>query len=325
MSGGQAVVYQLRRAAHKTCAEIRNAFWVNAWECALSANGRYLITLSDKPGTELAVPKVWDTEEGKLVATLEEEVHADRVRGVAISPDGKFALTEGVHGPFDRLEGVEIAPMLVPRNGNIVDIHLWDVPNKKLIKRFRGDEFANLMAFSASGEQFVLGKRWSLWSPNNVEKSSRDLTLWDIEPLQPVSSLANATSEIWPGNLRNVPDSSRWVGLAGSPKKRGGPYAAFWDFASKEGPKIVEVGLPYWTSDSIALSPRADFALVPSRYNHCALDFFPNDPHSRESGGKFVPQPEGRRLLKDRDLGPWNRQSHPGLAGSNTGARPGRI
>src|SRR5207244_9263857 len=80
---GLIIVYRITGMAAKTLQSIQAHAPGTVEAAALSANGRWLIT-------EAGEVKVWDLEKGALVRKLEE---ADALAGVALSADGKFALT----------------------------------------------------------------------------------------------------------------------------------------------------------------------------------------------------------------------------------------
>jgi WD40 repeat protein len=278
---GKAIIHKLTVKGNRSLTETVETFWVHELgmvQCALSENARYLITLGMDPGYDHLVTKIWDVENAKLVRILDDQIASDWLAGVSISPNGSFALTQGIRAPDP--------------TGKQSDIYLWDVKGNKVLKKFLGaDKWLRPMVFSGDGKEFVLGK---MIADNAAD---REFTLWDLKSLTMTQTIKDATKKGCANDLRRLPGSSIWIGNAGIPHEEDSPPAVgFWDFGAGKHPKIIRLDngrfdkpsvlKPTWRIPATAtsISATGKYALVASGGNRCTAEFRRSDDTDLSGG-----------------------------------------
>jgi WD40 repeat protein len=299
---GKAIIHRLAVNGKSTMAKPVNTFWVHdlgLQGCALSENGRYLITLGMDAGVEHFVAKIWDLEKAKLVRILDDEIYSDWSVDVAISAGGDFAFTRGIRS---RNAGGDTA---------ISDIHLWDVRQNKLLKRFPGrDDWVAPMAFSKDGKEFVLGHK---------HDREREFEVWDLNGLRKTKTVPKGSKLPQPGpgeysegnDLYQAGQGNSWYGSWRCNHETDPPPAvAFWDFGSTKDPKVIRLDSKRFHKSQIlpkaaptrfylgarAISIGGKIALVATGDNGCSQEFRRSDESDR-SGGFLVSRQVGVSLM----------------------------
>jgi WD40 repeat protein len=140
----------------------------------LSAGGNRLDNDKWVVGSDFAL-RLWDARTGREVGRLED--HTEAVRGVAVSPDGRRAVSVGGQNAPD---------------GKDFALRLWDLEKRKLVRRFpRGHtNRVNGVAFAADGKRVV--------------SASDDGTarLWDVDTGQEVRTFRTGeTGAVWSADI----------------------------------------------------------------------------------------------------------------------------
>jgi WD40 repeat protein len=128
---------------------------------ALSPDGKYALSGRNFGGVTL-----WDVAGGKKVRDFLG--HTASVEAVAFSPDGRFAVTSGVHA-----DGT---------------VRLWDVETGQEIRRLRHP-----------GRQFVLGLAWLPGGKRIVTCDHADysLRLWNADTGEQISAVEKGIDDRW--------------------------------------------------------------------------------------------------------------------------------
>jgi WD40 repeat protein len=172
----------------------------------VSADGTHVITGSDDQTARL-----WDASSGRVLHELAG--HADRVRGVGFSPDGRQAVTFGLHGPvylWDVATGTRLRDFgshqmnlavfspdgLTLATGSEGETLLWDVASGKKLLEFKGHEMpASTLTFSPDGSRLLSACR------------GRDVKLWDARTGTELISYVGHTDRVYAAVFN--PDASR--------------------------------------------------------------------------------------------------------------------
>ncbi len=139
---GLVLVMGTNSMAHDDQKQRHSPTLVPVWSAQFSFDGERLLTV---PGYD-KVAYLWDVETGKELQRFKG--HAETVRAVTFSPDGKCVLTGA---------GREVA-MTDPSRDN--SARLWDLATGKEVRRFEGHEgFVHTVQFSPDGRRILTAGR----------------------------------------------------------------------------------------------------------------------------------------------------------------------
>jgi WD40 repeat protein len=119
-------------------------------------------------GTDARSLVLWDIETAQEIRRFEG--HRSILRSVALSPDGRMALS-GSQADFDDYED---------------DLFLWDVATGEQIRRFDYDRDTTSIVFSADGKRALTGSAWL-----------KNLTLWDVASGQEILRFEGHTNMVF--------------------------------------------------------------------------------------------------------------------------------
>ena len=249
---------------------------------AFSPDGKYaLVGSSDGFGGSNAKSLVlWDVESGQGIRNFEG--HRSILRSVALSPDGRMALS-GSQGDYGD------------------DLILWDVATGEQIRRFDSDEDTTSIAFSADSSRAVTGSAFfsnlTLWDVATGQKIRRfegpvdlvfdvafgpdektvlsassdgSLTLWDVETGDVIRRYLGHDSWVW---SLDVSTDGRYL-LSGSEDGA----IILWDFETGEelrrfkGHTALVLGLVFSPDGQTAFSISLDGALIEWQISDLPLD-----------------------------------------------------
>jgi WD40 repeat protein len=234
------------------------------WAAAFLPDGKRVLSAGfDK------VLRLWDAETGRELGRFEE--HSDGILAVAVSPDGRMALSGGGAFGFPRAE-----------EGKDFTVRLWDLTSHRVIHRFEGHTHRVwCVAFSPDGRFALSGsidhsmRLWNVANGKQVRQFQHqsmvegvcfspdgkwglastgdgDVVLWELETGRDLRHFKGHT-----GNVDSV---------AFSPDGRhvlsGGDSIRLWDVRSgKEVLQLANIGAVH-ESTQVAFSPDGRRALT---------------------------------------------------------------
>jgi WD40 repeat protein len=184
---------------------------------------------------------LWDLTRGSKTRVFETK---EPVGSVALSPDGKLALSATVHKVLE--EGLE-------RSRFLVAIRLWDTSSGKLLKTFlEGCRTGGCVAFSPNGKLAAAATGGAYDASGNVE--GFDLRVWDVgtgreEPPLGAVDEDNVTCFAFSADGKHI--------AAGYRHK-----VSKWQLGTTKPLWTVPTGLRRWSPRSIAFSPDSKAVLA---------------------------------------------------------------
>jgi WD40 repeat protein len=178
------------------------------WKAAFLPDGKRVVSAGcDK------VLRLWNAETGRELSRFEG--HSDSILAVAVSPDGRMALSGGggLRFPNHGKPGKDFA------------VRLWDLTSRRLIRRFVGHtHIVWCVAFSPDGRFALTGsmdhsmRLWNVANGNEVRRFPHNAWVMGVcfspDGRWGLSSTENGDVVLW--NLETGRDSNHFKGHAGA-------------------------------------------------------------------------------------------------------------